>query len=127
MESYTVEKVMSTNIKTITEEEKLSSILNLLQNSQHGGFPVINDQNNFVGLITRFELMMIICKGVTSRVLSEVTDGQLIDPDVEYSDVNKMRGHYMADPRINQGNKINKTHIFNVKHYRVVRPGSSTS
>ena len=97
---------MSTNIKTITEEEKLSSILNLLQNSQHGGFPVINDQNNFVGLITRFELMMIICKGVTSRVLSEVTDGQLIDPDVKYSDVNKMRGHYMADPRINQGKEI---------------------
>ena len=106
LESYTVDRIMATNIKTITEEEKLSSILDLLQHTQHGGFPVINQHNNFVGLITRFELMMIICKGVTSRLLSEVTDNQLIDPDVEYSDVNKMRGHYMADPKINQGNNL---------------------
>ena len=94
---------MTKNVETILELEPLSRILHLLKNTLYGGFPVVNKENNFIGLITRFDLMMIICKSVTNRVFSEVKDDEVIEPSVEYSDVNKMRGHYMADPRLNQG------------------------
>ena len=104
LENHTVKEVMSAPVETIQEVEDLNRIVDLLKNTRHGGFPVTDGKNNFVGLITRFELMVIITKAVTSRVFSDITDtDDIIEPKVEYSDVNKMRGHYMSDPNLHQG------------------------
>ena len=87
-------------VQTLREVEPLTHLVDLLQNTHHGGFPVINDQQSFAGLITRFELMAILCKAFTSKALEKCDD--VIDLKCSYTDINRVRGHYLAEPSLNK-------------------------
>ena len=100
LESHTVKEVMSSPVKTLRELETLTHVVDLLQNTQHGGFPVLNDQDTFAGIITRFELMAVLCKAFTSKAFENCED--VIDLDVDYIDINRVRGHYLSDPVLNK-------------------------
>ena len=100
LESHTVREVMTSPVKTLRELETLTHVVDLLQNTQHGGFPVLNDQDSFAGIITRFELMAVLCKAFTSKAFENCED--VIDLDVGYVDINKVRGHYLAEPVLNK-------------------------
>jgi len=98
LETHTAKEVMTGNVKTLEEVENLEHIVDLLQSTVHGGFPVVSKENTFLGLITRFDLMTILCKAFTSRAFENVTD--IIDINVEYEEFNKMRGHKLSDPKL---------------------------
>merc|ERR1719373_127507 len=91
---------MTSPVKTLRELETLTHVVDLLQNTQHGGFPVLNDQDSFAGIITRFELMAVLCKAFTSKAFENCEN--VIDLDVGYVDINKVRGHYLAEPVLNK-------------------------
>ena len=104
LEHFSVDKIMSIPVETIHEVESLTRIVDLLKNSRYGGFPVVNEDDHFVGLITRFELMMILNKATTGRLLSDDNaQDKVVEPNVMYNDISKMRSHYMADPSLNTG------------------------
>ena len=119
LEHFSVSKIMSSPVQTIQCEESMSRIVDLLKNTRFGGFPVVGEENNFVGLITRFELMMIINKATTTRVLAdEASEDTVVEPSVEYGDINKMRGHFMADPSINAA-MLSQAEISGDKNIRI--------
>ena len=72
---------MTSPVKCLKEVEDLSTVVSLLQDTDHGGFPVVtNGAGTFAGLITRFELMTILCKAFTARELDAGKDIQLEIP-----------------------------------------------
>ena len=100
LESHTVGEVMSSPVKTLREVETLTNLVDVLQNTHHSGFPVLNDQQSFAGMITRFELMALLCKAFTSKAFDAADD--LIDLQCSYTDISRVRGHYLADPALNK-------------------------
>lgn len=100
LETHTAKEVMTTPVKTLEEVESLGHVVDLLQNTVHGGFPVVSKEKTFDGLITRFELMTILCKAFTSRAFESGKD--IIDMDIDYTEFNKMRGHKLSDPKLSK-------------------------
>eukprot|EP00092_Neocalanus_flemingeri_P010722 GFUD01011549.1.p1 GENE.GFUD01011549.1~~GFUD01011549.1.p1 ORF type:complete len:864 (-),score=141.42 GFUD01011549.1:346-2937(-) len=98
LETHTAKEVMTTPVKTLREVENLGHVVDLLQNTIHGGFPVVSKEKTFDGLITRFELMTILCKAFTSRAFE--SGSELINIDIDYTEFNKMRGHKLSDPKL---------------------------
>ena len=76
MEHYTLGDVMQRPVVTLAEVERLDTLVKVLRETDHGGFPVTSQPDNggkFVGLITRFELMTLLCKGLTKNLLSSTS------------------------------------------------------
>ena len=98
-----VRQVMSAPVVTVRDTEHLATLATLLRTTRHGGFPVTNEAQQFVGLITRLELMVILCKAVNTRLLLDNQGAGVLEPNAEYSDIAAMRGHYLADPALHRG------------------------
>ena len=65
---------------------------------------MVDEDDHFNGLITRFELMMILNKATAGRLLSDDSArDKVVEPNVMYNDISKMRSAYMADPSLNTG------------------------
>ena len=85
---------MAREVVTLQEEERLQVVAAALQDTQHGGFPVVSGAGTFQGLITRFELMTVLCKAFSSGGLQAAT----VDPDIDYSEFAGMRAGRLGDP-----------------------------
>jgi len=112
MEHYTLGDVMQRPVVTLAEVERLDTLVKVLRETDHGGFPVISQPDNggkFVGLITRFELMTLLCKGLTKNLLSS-TSTEDIQLQVDYAEFLQMRGHKLADPKLTQ-QLLEQTHL----------------
>merc|ERR1740128_1343250 len=72
-------------------------LVNILRDTEHGGFPVVTPDNKFIGLITRFQLMTLLCKGFTNQALDTA---DIIDLKIDFSEFNRMRGHKLVDPKL---------------------------
>ena len=91
---------MTSPVKCLKEVEDLSTVVSLLQDTDHGGFPVVtNGAGTFAGLITRFELMTILCKAFTARELDAGKDIQL---EIPYSEFTAMRGGRLSESRLSR-------------------------
>ena len=44
---------MKSPVYTVHEVEDLGKLVNILRDTEHGGFPVVTPDNKFIGLITR--------------------------------------------------------------------------
>ena len=100
LESHRAFEVMTSPVKCLKEVEDLANVVSLLQDTDHGGFPVITSETNtFAGLITRFELMTILCKAFTARELEAGKDIQL---DIPYSEFTAMRGGRLSETRLSR-------------------------
>jgi len=96
LEQYTVKDVMHHPVHTLREVENLETIVKVLRETEHGGFPVLSQTGQFIGLITRFQLMTLLCKGFTRNSL----DNDIIQLQVDFSEFNRMRGHKLVDPKL---------------------------
>ena len=103
LENHRVKEIMSCPVNTIHEVESLHKLVDVLSSTHHGGFPITDEDNRFLGLITRFELLVIFIRAINNKEFINQTEDGLMEPSVEYSDINRMRGHYMSDPALHQG------------------------
>ena len=78
---------MASPVRCLHEVEDLTTVVNLLQDNEHGGFPVISQTGTFEGLITRFELMTIVCKIFDGRQLQFREDIHLEISHQEFADM----------------------------------------
>jgi osmoprotectant transport system ATP-binding protein len=69
--STTVGEIMEKNILSVTEDENLITVLQIMNENKIGYLPVVNEKNKLTGLITR------------SSILS-VLSGQLLDLEVAF-------------------------------------------
>ena len=60
LSQVTVEEAMTKRVRTIKEGFTLDRITKLLEQSPHTGFPVVNEFNDVVGLITYTELHQVL-------------------------------------------------------------------
>lgn len=58
--NLTVEEVMDDNIITVNEQENLICVLQTMNEHQIGYVPVVNNQNQLVGLITRSSILSVL-------------------------------------------------------------------
>jgi len=71
----------------------------LLQDTEHGGFPVTSEAGTFQGLITRFDLMTILCKAFTAR---ELESGKELALSIPYSEFTAMRGGKLSEAQLSR-------------------------
>lgn len=55
-----ITRFMTTNVITLNEVEKVSRVLEVLKNSSHNGFPVVNREGKLRGLILRKSLITLL-------------------------------------------------------------------
>ena len=65
LENFSAKHVMKHPVHCLREVENLGKIVKILRETEHGGFPIVSEQGHFLGLITRFQLMTLLCKGLT--------------------------------------------------------------
>ena len=46
---------------------------------------------------------MIFIRAINNKEFLNQGENSLMEPSVEYSDINRMRGHFMSDPALHQG------------------------
>ena len=99
LETHTAQEVMTSPVRCLQEVAELGTVVALLQDTEHGGFPVTNEAGTFEGLVTRFDLMTILCKAFTSR---ELESGKELRLDIPYSDFTAMRGGRLSETRLSR-------------------------
>lgn len=57
---YPISKFMATPVLTLNEVEKVSKVLDVLKNTNHNGFPVVNREGKLRGLILRKTLVTLL-------------------------------------------------------------------
>ena len=87
LEGHQAQEVMVSPVRCLREVDTLAAILQLLQDSNHGGFPVLtNVGETFAGLITRVELLVILGKAVTG-----FETGRQLQLEITYNDFIRAR------------------------------------
>merc|ERR1711962_1365234 len=99
LETHRAREVMASPVRCLHEVEDLTTVVNLLQDTEHGGFPVLSQTGTFEGLITRFELLTVLCKAFTSR---ELESGKDIKLEIAYPAFSAMRGGRLSDNRLSK-------------------------
>lgn len=56
-ESFPIEHIMTKNITTFNEKEYVEDVLKKLLNYRYRSFPVVDNDNNLIGVISRFHLL----------------------------------------------------------------------
>ena len=86
LEGHQAHQVMARPVKCLREVDTLASLLSLLQDSNHGGFPIVtNEKDTFAGLITRVELLVILDKA--ARGLPGFEPGRQLRLEITYPDL----------------------------------------
>ncbi|MCC7553644.1 MAG: CBS domain-containing protein [Methanobacteriaceae archaeon] len=60
IKNIVVEDIMSTNIKTISQEDNIADVANILIETGYNGLPVVDDDENIVGIITQTDLLRLL-------------------------------------------------------------------
>lgn len=55
-----VDEVMSTNVKTISEKSTVADVANAMLETGFNGYPVVNEEDQVVGIITQSDLLSLI-------------------------------------------------------------------
>jgi len=108
LELFTASDVIATPVKTIRTIESIATLSKLLLETEHCGFPVIryddyhpyrddmlhHDEHGgmVVGLLTRTELMVILC---SEQVYNVDKPGVIISPNIDYEELSV---DYIHDP-----------------------------
>ena len=104
LEQFTARAVMASPVVHLTEVVQLDQLVHVLQSTDHGGFPIVGGEDaRFQGLVTRFELITLLCRAFTSR---QLTDGGLstaTTPAVSYAEFMSLRGHKLTEPQLTRG------------------------
>jgi chloride channel 7 len=105
LEQFTAGAVMTAPVVQLTEVAQLSQLIHVLQSTDHGGFPIVSqdDSARFQGLITRFELMSLLCRVFTSRQLAESLPATVATPTLSYAEFMNLRGHKLTEPELTRG------------------------
>ncbi|MDR0912065.1 MAG: CBS domain-containing protein [Methanobrevibacter sp.] len=53
-----VQEYMSTDVISVKEDDLVEKVFNLMKDTKHDGFPVVDDENKVVGIITAFDLLL---------------------------------------------------------------------
>jgi len=99
LEVHTAREVMASPVHCLKEVEELGRVVGLLQDTEHGGFPVTSEAGTFQGLITRFDLMTILCKAFTAR---ELESGKELALSIPYSEFTAMRGGKLSEAQLSR-------------------------
>jgi chloride channel 7 len=112
LEHFAARSVMAAPVVHLTETVRLERLVEVLQTTDHGGFPIVDadEDRRFRGLVTRFELMTLLCRVVTSRQLLPDGDSLGLEsataadtPTVSYEEFMSLRGHKLTEPQLTRG------------------------
>jgi CBS domain-containing protein len=108
LEQFSARCVMASPVVHLTAEVELERLVQVLQTTDHGGFPIVEEEGGglrFQGLVTRFELMTLLCRIFTSRQMAagEEDPATWAPPEVSYAEFMSLRGHKLTEPQLTRG------------------------
>lgn len=72
LQSLTAADVMTARVDTVRDTDTIDSVIAAMQETHHTGFPVLDEQNLLVGIITLSDIRRSTLKGRLERRVSEV-------------------------------------------------------
>lgn len=99
LEQLEVEDIMSRNLVFVTPSQSISTVLELMENTGHTGFPVIQ-QGKLVGVITEHDVDKAIAQGLENAAVGEICTTDIIS--VQSSCPVSVAAQLMAEKGINR-------------------------
>ncbi|XP_071490057.1 chloride channel protein C-like [Diadema antillarum] len=102
LELYQSRHAMASPVRTVQPRMTVSDLAMLLLETDHGGFPVVKGgedalaANQFMGIITRVELMVIL---YSEQLFEAPTDASSETPEINVLDYQKVRLDHLKDDR----------------------------
>ena len=62
MRKFYAKNIMASPVITLSKVEKVQNIIKVLEETKHNGFPIIDSENRFLGLILRRQLITLLQK-----------------------------------------------------------------
>lgn len=78
-----VREIMTSPVETVRENDKLEYVINIMHNSKHNGFPVVNEEDELSGIITLQDVRNAPLKGIMELPVRNVMTKK---PIVTYPD-----------------------------------------
>ncbi len=78
MKRITVNEVMTTSVTICRDFEKVGKVIKVMHDTKHNGFPVLNANNNLVGIITLQDIREAPVEGIMEESVSKLMTKKLI-------------------------------------------------
>lgn len=78
MRDILIEDVMTRKVQTCREYEKLSKVIQMMHDTKHNGFPVLNEKDELVGIITLQDIREAPVEGIMEVQVSKIMSKKLI-------------------------------------------------
>jgi len=78
MKKIRVGDVMSSHVEIVRQNDKVGNVIEVMHNSKHNGFPVLNDKEELVGIITLKDIREAPVKGIMELPVPKVMSRKLI-------------------------------------------------
>jgi CBS domain-containing protein len=81
---FQVREIMCSPVVTVPEKERAIDLVRLLRSSPHNGFPVVDKQERFIGLVSRKQIVALIECGIfqKSNPDNDRSSGTTLDADL---------------------------------------------
>ena len=105
---FSIKKVMKTNVITVKKETPIYDAIALLLNNNITGLPVVDDEDNLIGIITEKDVLKLLYANIKddSKVEQFMTkDVFVFDEDDNLTDVAEcfIRNHFRRVPILKNG------------------------
>ncbi|OEF99867.1 hypothetical protein BHF71_01450 [Vulcanibacillus modesticaldus] len=78
MKRIKVADVMTTPVEICRKDNKVRKVIEMMHHSKHNGFPVLNDKDQLVGIITLQDVREAPVEGIMERLVSELMTSKLV-------------------------------------------------
>jgi len=83
-----VKDYMTRSVISVKSDAKNEKIIKLMKETEHDGFPVVDDNNEIVGIVTAFDLLLKDWKGLVKNIMS--TDVVVAQEDMSINDASRV-------------------------------------
>ncbi len=78
MKKINVNEVMTSKVEVVRDDEKVGNVIELMHSSKHNGFPVLNEKDEVVGIITLQDIREAPVEGIMEIPVSKLMTKKLI-------------------------------------------------
>jgi len=78
MKRIKVKDVMSSPVEFVRQNDKIGNVIKIMHNSKHNGFPVLNEKDELVGIVTLQDIRGVPAEGIMELPVPKLMSNKLV-------------------------------------------------
>ncbi len=78
MKRIRVKDVMATPVEFVRQNDKIGNVIKIMHNSKHNGFPVLNEKDELVGIVTLQDIRGVPAEGIMELPVPKLMSNKLV-------------------------------------------------